>query len=483
MGITIKVETQGTEGAKNVLGDEEISQATGVILATDRFVDTTRFQNHLNVIDISTQKAIKNPKKFLEEVLNLKGKKLKPSNTQNSEEQTQTSDFPLKELPQKLYKAILTGVSYMLPFVVFGGIMIGIAFLIDLIAGNESAGGNFGSVNQAASWFMKVGGTVFSLIVPILAAYISYALVGKLGLLPGFLVGLISNGNLTDFYKEILRYKGDNFTSNSGFFGAIFGGFLVAVILIVLLKMLAKMPKNLNGIKMILIVPLLGTLVIGAAFFFLNIPLIYVNIGFTKFLNYLNKKPELAILLGMILGALMGTDLGGPINKAAYVFGVTSLSAAVQGGTLAMASVMAAGMVPPLGIAISTLVSKKIWDKEQRLNGFSNWVFGLTFISEGAIPFTAAKPKYLVPANIIGSSFAGLLTAVFQVKLAAPHGGIFVAPLMKSMFFQSSGTQIGMGIVFFLISILAGAMLAALIIFGLWKYDQKKLVKKQVVSS
>ncbi len=457
MGVKIKIETQGTEGGRNILTEDEIKNSKGVLLAIDRAIDLDRFIDHPNVIETTTRKVIKNPELEINNILEKKGAKLKGgvSSGTNSDN---LAGFNFDKFGTRIFKAMLTGVSYMLPFVIFGGIMIAIAFIIDI----PNAGSpDFGTVNDVAYWFKTLGGISFSMMVPMLGAYIAYALVGKVGLLPGFITGFISAG--------AFLFRGEGWfgtpASSSGFFGAIGGGILSAVLIILMMKyIVSKMPKSLNGIMQILVVPFIGTLIIAALFWIINIPLLYLNWGFTLFLNIFQGNNNLAIILGFIVGIMMATDMGGPINKAAYVFAVATLEETAGSGTYVMASVMAAGMVPPLGIAISTAFNKKLWTKEERDAGMANWIMGFSFITEGAIPFAAKNPKVIIPASMIGASIAGMLSAAFGITLAAPHGGIFVFALVKSTLFTDPGLSIGLGITLYLGAIILGSIITAIMI-------------------
>lgn len=475
MNIKIKVETQGTEGSKNTLSQEEINNAKGVILGIDKTIDTSRFAGHKNVLEISTRAIIKDAKQQIKKSLNNEGIEMKGSQRKTTFEDN-ADLISFDKFGKRLYKSLMTGVSYMLPFVVFGGILIAISFLADLRYANDKMMANqLGSITNAAKWFGGMGKLSFGLMIPILSAYIAYAIVGKFGLLPGFVCGLISSGgfigvlNPKDATLEWFKMPSSN-DPNSGFFGAIIGGFLSAIILIVLIKYIFNyLPKQLNGIKNILFVPLIGTLIIGALFWIINIPLIYINYGFTILLKEIDKL-NLSILLGLILGIMMAIDLGGPINKAAYVFAITSLTTSNQGhGTIAMASAMGSGMAPPLGIALSCTFFRNLWTKEQRQAGYTNYIMGFSFISEGAIPFTTEQPKLLIPANIASGFTSGIMISAFKIHLNAPHGGIFVMPLVRSKLFSnwSDNIQIGAGVGLFLLSIILGAIVSMLIIWGL----------------
>ncbi len=475
MGIKIKVETQGTDGAKNVLTQNEIDNAKGVIIAVDKVVDLSRFAGKENVLEMGTKAVIKDAKKEIQKILDNKGKKMPgvKSTIQNGDIGSEDL-MSFKGFGKRLYKGVMNGVSYMLPFVVFGGILIALSFLIDIENAN-TAGGNLGSVSPVAKWFNLLGNLSFGLMVPILSAYIAYGLVGKFGLLPGFICGLISAGQFVfqlDPATGSIDWLGTP-KSSSGFFGGIAGAFLTSALIIVFVKyVFGSLPKSLNGIKNILFIPLFGTLIIAALFWIVNIPLIYVNYGFYKFLDLMGSNQYLAPLLGLVIGLMMAVDLGGPINKAAYLFSIATIESGT--GTIAMAASMAGGMVPPLGIALSTSFFRKLWSQEERQTGATLYIMGLSFVSEGAIPFTAKNPKVLLPANIVGGAITGLLVGALQITLQAPHGGIFVFALVKSSLFDTVNLQIGLGITLYIVTILAGAIASMLIIYFLTKWQNKK---------
>lgn len=477
MGIKIKVETQGADGIKNALTPEDIKNAKGVIIACDRVVDLSKFAGHPNVLEMGTKPVIKDAQKEIQKSLNGEGHKFagKAKTSENSSDVEAEMSF--NKFGKRAYKSLMTGVSYMLPFVIFGGILIALAFLFDMKNAGES---NFGSGNSVSKWTKGLGDLAFGMMVPILAAYIAYAIVGRQGLLPGFIVGLIAKG---DFFFYLNPNTGDvqwlgKGGANSGVFGAIGGAFLAATILILFSKLLSLevntkhgrkpwFPTTLNGIKNILIIPLFGTFFIAISFWIVNIPLIYLNWAFTKFLELFEGKQYLAWLLGLILGAMMSVDLGGPINKAAYVFATTSLNnvAPSEGGTIAMAASMAGGMSAPLGIALSVTFFKKLWSKEDRDAGMVNYVMGATFISEGAIPLTIKNPKVMMPSNIIGSAVTGLLIGALGVKISAPHGGVLTVALAKCNYFSNQGLSVGLGVVFFITAVLAGSIVSMFCIF------------------
>ncbi len=464
MNLSVKVETQGTEGSKNTLTKKEIQAADVVILACDRAIDKTRFEG-IEVLETSTILAIKNGKDIINNCLNKKGTKKLPSSNKMDNEIDQSLTFD--DFKKRAGQAFMGGVSYMLPFVVFGGVMIGLSFLIDI---NNASLPNYGTVNDVAYWFNTLGELSMGIIVPILAAYITYSMVGKVGLLPGLIVGMIANGQFPARLVEG-SWFGESFIS-SGFIGAIAGAYLTVVIIILVNNVLKNLPKSLQGIKGILLMPLLTTLIAATLFWLLNIPLGYASNGLIELLWIIEDNLLLSISLGLVIGLMMGVDMGGPINKAAYVFGVTTLS---QGATVTMACVMVGGMIPPLAIALSTSINKSLWTKEERELGKSNYVLGASFMTEGIIPFATKKPKIIIPSAMIGAAVGSMLVAGFQIKLGAPHGGIFVFALLESSLFTDPGMMIGMGITLYIASILIGSLVGAGAIYFLTKYFNKKV--------
>lgn len=490
MNIKIKVETQGADGAKNVLTDQDIKNAKGVLIACDRVVELSKFSGHKNVLEMGTKPVIKDAKKEITKLLNNEGKEFKASTKSSGEDSEANQEMSFNGFGKRMYKSLMTGVSYMLPFVVFGGIMIALAFLLDI---QNAGNGEYGSVSPAAKWFKTIGDISFGLLVPILAAYICFAIIGRQGILPGFIVGNMAQGKFL-FNLNVETGKVDWFSTgengaSSGVIGAIAGAFLAAAIIIALVKyVFVYLPPILSGIKNILIIPLIGTLAVVTVFWIVNIPLIYVNYGFNWFLGTMQGNVALSWLLGLIIGAMMAADLGGPINKAAYVFATTSLTASNNNGepgTIAMAAAMAAGMTPPIGIALCCTFFKKLWTKEERQTGMLNYIMGLSFISEGAIPFTLTKPKVLVPANIIGGSVTGLIIGATGVTIAAPHGGILTVALCKmdkNIFPNlSNGAAIGLGISIFIAAIIIGAiveMFAIVLLNKIYAKNQNKPKKE-----
>ncbi|UWD33922.1 PTS fructose transporter subunit IIABC [Mesomycoplasma molare] len=494
MNLTIKVETQGAEGIKNSLSIEEIKNAKGVIIAIDREIEKGKFAHNDNIVEISTQKAIHKPEEQIKKILENKGQKIKVAKKLGDQNSDQ-DELSFAGFGKKMHRSLLNGISYMLPFIVFGGIILALGFIIDLITGSLSGKdinsaeflSNFGFNNSIAKLFFEIGKIGLGLAVPVLAAYISFAIVGRQGLLPGFVVGSIASGGVKGTYGFLLdsitnsgvQKPGDFLGTGSGFVGAILGAFYVGAMVIVFSKyVFGNLPKTFNGIKNILFIPLLGTIAIALSFWLVNIVLIYINLGLVLLLQLMQNKPYLAWLLGVVLGSMMAVDLGGPINKAAYIFGTLTI---VNGNSsVSMAAVMIAGMVPPLGISLSMIMHKKLWTKEEIEAGkISNIIFGLSFISEGAIPYTSKNPKVLIPSNIVGGAVAGMISALLGVNIVAPHGGIFVVFLAKSNLFVNNAVSIGMGILFWFIALFIGALASALMIWILNKYPINFKTKKR----
>lgn len=328
----------------------------------------------------------------------------------------------------------MSGVSQMLPFVIGGGIMIALAFLIDGAFGvPQDSLGNLGSYHELASMFMKIGGAAFGLMLPVFAGYVAYSIAEKPGLVAGFVAGAIAKEGFA--FGKIPYAAGGEATStlagvSSGFLGALVGGFIAGA-LVLAIKKYVKVPRSLEGAKSILLLPLLGTILTGFVMLAVNIPMAAINTAMNDFLGGLGGGS--AVLLGIVLGGMMAVDMGGPVNKAAYVFGTGTLAATVSsGGSVAMAAVMAGGMVPPLAIFVATLLFKDKFTKEERNSGLTNIIIGLSFITEGAIPFGAADPARAIPSFILGSAVAGGLVGLAGIKLMAPHGGIFVIALTSN---------------------------------------------------
>ncbi|HEL1662154.1 TPA: PTS sugar transporter subunit IIA [Streptococcus suis] len=440
MGVDIKVETNGASGVGNKLTAEDIKNAAGVIIAADKAVDMPRF-NGKPLVSRPVAAGIKQPEELINLILDGK------ASVYTASEGAATVESSEKlSLGKAFYKHLMSGVSQMLPFVIGGGILIALAFLVDNFIGvpNDSLS-NLGSYNEIASMFMKVGQAAFGFMLPLLAGYIAYSIAEKPGLVAGFVAGAIASSGLA-FGKIPYAAGGEETLAlagvSSGFLGALVGGFLAGGVVLVLRNALRNLPKSLQGLNAILLLPLLGTAITGFLMFFVNIPMAAINTGMNTFLAGLEGSS--AILLGLVLGGMMAVDMGGPVNKAAYVFGTGTLAATVSnGGSVAMAAVMAGGMVPPLAIFVATLLFKDKFTQEERNSGLTNIVMGLSFITEGAIPFGAADPARAIPSFIAGSALAGALVGLSGIQLMAPHGGIFVIALTSDPLLYLAYVAIG----------------------------------------
>ncbi|HEM5931021.1 TPA: PTS sugar transporter subunit IIA [Streptococcus suis] len=427
MGVDIKVETNGASGVGNKLTAEDIKNAAGVIIAADKAVDMPRF-NGKALVSRPVAAGIKQPEELINIILDGK------ASTYTATEGAATVESSEKlSLGKAFYKHLMSGVSQMLPFVIGGGILIALAFLFDGALGvPQDSLGSLGSYHEIAAMFMKIGGAAFGFMLPLLAGYIAYSIAEKPGLVAGFVAGAIASSGLA-FGKIPYEAATSEIPEavSSGFLGALVGGFLAGGVVLVLRNALRNMPKSLQGLNAILLLPLLGTAITGFLMFFVNIPMAAINTGMNNFLAGLEGSS--AILLGLVLGGMMAVDMGGPVNKAAYVFGTGTLAATVaDGGSVAMAAVMAGGMVPPLAVFVATLLFKDKFTQEERNSGLTNIVMGLSFITEGAIPFGAADPARAIPSFIAGSALAGALVGLSGIQLMAPHGGIFVIALTSN---------------------------------------------------
>lgn len=405
LGITIKVETNGSGGAKNILTPKEIKQCDGIIVAADKTVDMARFSGK-RVLMVKAADGIKKPEELIQKIM--EGKAAVYDNGTSAPKQEEEGT---ETLGRKIYKHLMNGVSNMLPFTVAGGIFIALAFLIDSMAGAPQDTG-FGTHTALAAFFKNMGGYAFDFMIPVLAAYIGMSIADR----PGFLVGLVG-GYLATLGVTFTNVGGD---VPSGFLGALLAGFAGGYLMRGIEKLCDKLPKALEGVKPVLIYPLAGLLVIALVMCTVNPFMGMINTGLSDFLNSMGSSK---ILLGCILGGMMAIDMGGPFNKAAYVFGITAIA---SGSYDIMAAVMIGGMVPPIAIALSTTFFKNRWTDEERKNGPVNYIMGLSFITEGAIPYAAADPLRVIPSCLIGAAVAGGLSMAFQCTLMAPHGGIFV---------------------------------------------------------
>lgn len=429
MGVDIKVETNGASGVGNKLTAEDIKNAAGVIIAADKAVDMPRF-NGKPLVSRPVAAGIKQSEELINLILDGK------ASAYTASERAATVESSEKlSLGKAFYKHLMSGVSQMLPFVIGGGILIALAFLFDGALGvPQDSLGSLGSYHEIAAMFMKIGGAAFGFMLPLLAGYIAYSIAEKPGLVAGFVAGAIASSGLA-FGKIPYAAGGEETLAlagvSSGFLGALVGGFLAGGVVLVLRNALRNMPKSLQGLNAILLLPLLGTAITGFLMFFVNIPMAAINTGMNNFLAGLEGSS--AILLGLVLGGMMAVDMGGPVNKAAYVFGTGTLAATVaDGGSVAMAAVMSGGMVPPLAVFVATLLFKDKFTQEERNSGLTNIVMGLSFITEGAIPFGAADPARAIPSFIAGSALAGALVGLSGIQLMAPHGGIFVIALTSN---------------------------------------------------
>lgn len=416
LGISLKVETNGSTGVKNLLTDEEIKNAKGIIVAADKNVEINRF-NGKHVDFVPVKDGIKRPEELLKRAFN------QNSNIFNNNRSNQNSSSQERK---GFYKHLMSGVSNMLPFVVGGGILIALSFIF----GIKSADPNDPSFNSFAKLLMDIGGgNAFFLMVPVLAGFIGMSIADRPGFAPAMVAGLISINN------------------GGGFLGGLIGGFLGGYVMLALKKLFKKLPESLEGLKPVLIYPLLGIFITGVLMYLVVIdPIAFLNKGVTNFLNNLGTGN--LILLGTLLGAMMAIDMGGPINKAAFTFGIAAISA---GNYYPHAAVMAGGMVPPLGIALATTFFKNKFTKDEINAGKINYIMGASFITEGAIPFAAADPIRIIPACVIGAGVAGGLTMLFHCSLPAPHGGLFVLPIITHPFM-------------YLLSVIIGSIITGLIV-------------------
>ena len=403
MGVTIKVETNGSGGAKNVLTAKEIEEAECIIIAADKKVDMARF-NGKKVIQTKVANGIHKAEELINKAISGDAPVYNHSGSKNADEEVSGEN---ESIGRQIYKHLMNGVSHMLPFVIGGGILIALAFLFDDYSIDPA---NFGMNTPFAAFLKTVGGTAFDFMLPILAGYIAMSIGDRPALAVGFVGGMLAN-------------KG-----GSGFLGALLAGFIAGYLIVGLKKLFEKLPNSLEGLKPVLLYPFFGILLIGAIIMFIiNPPVSALNTGITNALNNMGESSR--ILLGAVLGGMMAFDMGGPLNKAAYVFGTASLA---NGQFEIMAAVMIGGMVPPLAIALCSTFFKKKFTKKERQSAVTNYVMGLSFITEGAIPFAAADPLRVIPSCVIGSATAGALSMFFGCALRAPHGGIFVLPVISN---------------------------------------------------
>ena len=443
MGVSIKVETNGSGGAKNVLTKEEIANAECIIIAADKNVEMARFDGK-RVIKTKVADGIHKSAQLIEEAISGNAPIYHHAGGADSSE-----DVSNESVGRQIYKHLMNGVSHMLPFVIGGGILIALAFLFDTF--NPANPSGFGSGTPIAAVLMKIGGTAFGFMLPVLAGFIAMSIADRPGLAVGFVGGALASAGVT--FASAFDSKAP--AVSSGFLGALLAGFIAGYVVLALKKLFANLPNSLEGIKPILLYPLLGTFLIGVIILFINPVMGVINTGISNGLNSMGGTSK--ILLGIVLGGMMSVDMGGPVNKAAYLFGTASLA---SGNFDIMAAVMAGGMVPPLTIAICTTVFRNKFTEKDRQAGLVNYIMGLSFISEGAIPFAAADPIRVLPSCIIGSAVAGALSMAFGCALRAPHGGIFVIAIVTNP-------------LQYLASIIIGAVVGAIILGIIKKPVQK----------
>ncbi len=415
MNCPLKAETNGSGGAKNVLTRQEIADCDGIIIAADKNVEMARFDGK-PVLRTNVSAGINKPQELIQKVLDGKA----PIYHAEGDAAPAGDDEEKESFGHKVYKHLMNGVSHMLPFVVGGGVLIALGFLIDTLAGNANVGGNFGQTNPVASVIFWIGKAAFSFMIPILSGYIAQSIADRPGLLPGIVGGYLATIGAT------LQSPTGNDKAVSGFLGALLAGFVAGLLVNGLKKGFAWLPKSMDGIKPVFLYPLFGTVLIGLFMLIVNPFVGYINLGLSAGLKGLGETSR--ILLSIVLAAMMAIDMGGPFNKAAYVFGTASVA---TGDTWIMAAVMIGGMVPPIAIALSTTFNKKKWTKEELKSGPVNYVMGLCFITEGAIPYAAADPLRVIPSCMVGSAVSGLVCALFGCACPAPHGGIFTFAVVE----------------------------------------------------
>ncbi|SFH51092.1 PTS fructose transporter subunit IIABC [Pisciglobus halotolerans] len=425
MGVDIKVETNGTEGVKHRLSKEDIKRAAGVIVAADKQVEMARFDGK-PVLQRPVSDGIRKPEELINKAINQQAPIFSAEGQVDSDSAEETSG----SLWNKVYKDLMNGVSYMLPFVVGGGILMAISFLFENTLGDKS---------QAFLFLNTIGSNAFNFLIPILAGYIAMSIGDRPGLMPGMVAGLMA------------------VNSHAGFLGGLVGGFLAGYLVLLLKRWFKGLPKSLEGLKSILLYPVFGLLLTGALMYFVVGP-VFATIN-TAMINVLNSLGSVnAVLIGAILAGMMSLDMGGPFNKAAYTFSIGIFTDTGDGSL--MAAVMAGGMVPPLAIALASTFFKHKFTEDERKSGLTNYVLGLSFITEGAIPFATADPLRIIGSSVIGSVIAGGLTQLWDISIPAPHGGIFVIPLANHR-------------LLFLLALAIGSIISALIL-GFWRKPVEK---------
>ncbi|WP_270811591.1 PTS fructose transporter subunit IIABC [Hungatella effluvii] len=422
LGIPVKSETNGAEGAANVLTKEEIAAADGIIIAADKNVDMARFDGK-HVVKASVSDGIQKGEDLIKKAVSGEAPVYHHTGAAATEEGGESEG-----IGHTIYKHLMNGVSHMLPFVIGGGLLIALAFLFDDYSINPA---NFGKNTPIAAYLKTIGEQAFGMMLPVLAGYIAMSIADRPGLAVGFVGGMVAKMGAT-----FMNPAGGDV--NSGFLGALLAGFIGGYIVVLLKKVFKKLPKSLEGIKPVLLYPLLGIFLVAVATTFINPFVGAINDGLTHFLNGMGGTSK--VILGAVVGGMMSVDMGGPVNKAAYVFGTAQLA---EGNFDIMAAVMAGGMVPPIAIALCSTFFKKKFTEKERQSGLVNYIMGLSFISEGAIPFAASDPLRVIPSCIIGSAVAGGLSMALNCTLRAPHGGIFVLPTIGNPFGYLAAVVIG----------------------------------------
>lgn len=422
LGIPVKSETNGAEGAANVLTKEEIAAADGIIIAADKNVDMARFDGK-HVVKASVSDGIQKGEELIKKAVSGEAPVYHHTGAAASEEGGESEG-----IGHTIYKHLMNGVSHMLPFVIGGGLLIALAFLFDDYSINPA---NFGKNTPIAAYLKTIGEQAFGMMLPVLAGYIAMSIADRPGLAVGFVGGMVAKMGAT-----FMNPAGGDV--NSGFLGALLAGFIGGYIVVLLKKVFKRLPKSLEGIKPVLLYPLLGIFLVAVVTTFINPFVGAINDGLTHFLNGMGGTSK--VILGAVVGGMMSVDMGGPVNKAAYVFGTAQLA---EGNFDIMAAVMAGGMVPPIAIALCSTFFKKKFTEKERQSGLVNYIMGLSFISEGAIPFAASDPLRVIPSCIIGSAVAGGLSMALNCTLRAPHGGIFVLPTIGNPFGYLAAVVIG----------------------------------------
>ena len=445
MGILLKAETQGSAGAKNVLTAEEIAHAEGIVIAADKNVDRARFAGK-QVYSTNVSAGINEPERLINIILNHEAP-VQEGSVVEAGAATET-----ESVGAQIYKHLMNGVSHMLPFVIGGGILTALAFLVDMGAAGTSA---YGSSTFLAAFFKKIGEEAFGMMLPVLAGYIAMSIADRPGLAPGVVGGLFAKSGINLAFLQTAPNFDSSVCVSGGFIAALAAGFLAGYLTNFIKRACDKLPDSLEGIKPILIYPVVGILVVGLVMYVLNPIFGAINTAINTLLGGMTSAN--IVLLGAIVGGMMSIDFGGPFNKAAYVFSTGLLADAVLGGPgqVVMAACMAGGMVPPIIIALSTTFFKNRWSKTDRDAGLVNYIMGLSFISEGAIPFAAADPGHVIPTCMIGSAIAGGLSALFGCYSPAPHGGAWVIAVIGNP-------------IMWLVAILVGSAVGALIL-SFWK--------------